>query len=176
MAATQEYVEIIRNGDPAAVLVAHAELTGGRRAGRAHGECRQAARVGARTQYCHRVTDRRTVELTGPARRALEHDLPEPVAWAAYNFVTVRLPTNPHRLGGELSGSYEGRRAAHLGTYRVVYRIDEAARTVYVLSIRLRGDVYGVRPLPYCLTRAVYRRVRGQNGSAPRRRVGRCSR
>jgi len=36
-------------------------------------------------------------------------------------------------------------RAAHLGTYRVVYRIDDAAHTVYVLSVRLRGDVYGVR-------------------------------
>lgn len=29
--------------------------------------------------------------------------------------------------------------------HRVVYRIEEDTRTVYVLSIRLRGDVYGVR-------------------------------
>jgi mRNA-degrading endonuclease RelE of RelBE toxin-antitoxin system len=71
--------------------------------------------------------------------------LPEAVAWAAYTFVTERLPANPHRLGGELDGPYEGMRSAHLGTYRVVYRIDEDTRTVYVLSIRLRGDVYGVR-------------------------------
>jgi len=91
------------------------------------------------------VTSRWTVELTGPARRALERDLPESVARAAYTFATERLPTNPHRLGGELSGPYEGSRAAQLGTYRVVYRIDEAAHTIYVLSIRLRGDVYGVR-------------------------------
>jgi mRNA-degrading endonuclease RelE of RelBE toxin-antitoxin system len=85
------------------------------------------------------------VKLTGPARRALETGLPEAVAWAAYTFVTERLPTNPHRLGGEPEGPYEGMRSAHLGTYRVVYRIDEDARTVYVLSIRLRGDVYGAR-------------------------------
>ena len=91
------------------------------------------------------MTDRWTVQLTGPARRALERDLPEPVAWAAYTFVTERLPNNPYRLGGELSGPYQGSRSAHLGTYRVVYRIDEAAHRVYVLSIRLRGDVYGVR-------------------------------
>lgn len=91
------------------------------------------------------MTDRWTVEPTVPARRALERDLPEPVAWAAYTFITERLPTNPYRLGGELSGSYTGRRAAHLGTYRVVYRIDHSCHTVYVLSIRLRGDVYGVR-------------------------------
>ncbi|MDQ2839427.1 MAG: type II toxin-antitoxin system RelE/ParE family toxin [Actinomycetota bacterium] len=89
--------------------------------------------------------DRWTVELTGPARRALQRDLPEAVAWAAYTFITERLPINPYRLGGELSGPYEGSRSAHLGTYRVVYRLDEAAHTVYVLSVRLRGDVYGVR-------------------------------
>lgn len=91
------------------------------------------------------MTERWTVELTSPARRALERDLPEPVARAAYTFSTERLPAHPYRLGGELSGPYEGRRAAHLGTYRVVYRIDETMHTVYVLSIRLRGDVYGVR-------------------------------
>lgn len=85
------------------------------------------------------------VKLTGPARRALETGLPEAVAWAAYTFVTERLPINPHRLGGELEGPYQGMRSAHLGTYRVVYRIDEQDRVVYVLSIRLRGDVYGVR-------------------------------
>jgi mRNA interferase RelE/StbE len=91
------------------------------------------------------VTDRWTVALTGPARRALESDLPEPVAWAAYTFITERLPTNPYRLGGELLGPYAGRRSAHLGTYLVVYRVDDSCHTVYVLSIRLRGDVYGVR-------------------------------
>lgn len=91
------------------------------------------------------MTTRWTVELTGPARRALERDLPEAVAWAAYVYITERLPVNPHRLGAELEALYAGSHAAHLGTYRVVYRIDEAAHTIYVLSIRLRGDVYGVR-------------------------------
>lgn len=86
-----------------------------------------------------------TVELTGPARRALQHDLPEAVAWAAYTFITERLPTNPYRLGGEFTAPYEGCRSAHLGTYRVVYRIDEGHRTIYILAVRLRGDVYGTR-------------------------------
>lgn len=90
------------------------------------------------------MSDVWNVELTGPAWRALEKDLPK-AAWAGYTFVTERLPTNPHRLGGQLSGPYEGTRAAHLGTDRVVYRIDDDAHTVYVLSIRLRGDVYGIR-------------------------------
>jgi mRNA-degrading endonuclease RelE of RelBE toxin-antitoxin system len=85
------------------------------------------------------------VKLTGPARRALETGLPEAVAWAAYTFVTERLPTNPYRLGGELAGPFQGMRSAHLGTYRVVYRIDDENRVLHVLSIRLRGDVYGIR-------------------------------
>lgn len=91
------------------------------------------------------MTESWTVKLTGPARRALQYDLPEPIAWAAYTFITERLPVNPRRLGSELSGPYVGTRAAHLGTYRVVYRIDDDSHTVYVLSVRLRGDVYGVR-------------------------------
>lgn len=86
-----------------------------------------------------------SVKLTGPARRALEQTLPAAVAWAAYTFITERLPMNPYRLGGPLNEPYDGLRSAHLGTYRVVYRINEEARTVYVESIRLRGDVYGIR-------------------------------
>lgn len=91
------------------------------------------------------MTDRWTVKLTAPGRRALQQDLPEPVAWAAYTFIAERLPGNPYRLGHELSGPYEGIHSAHLGTYRVLYRIDDSHHTLYILSIRLRGDVYGVR-------------------------------
>jgi mRNA interferase RelE/StbE len=91
------------------------------------------------------VIERWTVKLTGPARRSLEQTLPESVAWAAYTFITERLPLNPSRLGSELSEPYEGLRSAHLGTYRMIYRIDDDSHTVYVLAIRLRGDVYGVR-------------------------------
>ena len=91
------------------------------------------------------MNERWTVRLTGPARRSLGQDLPESVAWAAYTFITERLPLNPYRLGGELSEPYEGLRSAHLGTYRVVYQVDDDAHTVYVVAIRLRGDVYGTR-------------------------------
>lgn len=85
------------------------------------------------------------VKLTGPTRRAPQQGFSKSVAWAAYTFITTRLPANPHRFGGELEGPCRGLRSAHLGTYRIVYRIEEASRTVIVLAIRLRGDVYGVR-------------------------------
>lgn len=84
------------------------------------------------------------VELAGPARRALERKLPEAVAWAAYAFMESRLASNPHRAGGKLTGPYDGLYAARLGTYRIVYDIDEEAHTVFVLAIRLRADVYGL--------------------------------
>ncbi len=91
------------------------------------------------------MTHRWTVKLAGPARRALEEDLSEAIAWAAYSSITERLPVNPYRFGNELSGPYAGKRATHLGTYRAIYRIDDRSRTIFVLSVRLRGDVYGVR-------------------------------
>jgi mRNA interferase RelE/StbE len=90
------------------------------------------------------VTGPWRIKLTGPARRALEKGLPETVAWAAYTFITERLPHNPHRLGGELEAPYKGLRSAHLGTYRVIYRIDEPAHILYIITVRLRGDVYGI--------------------------------
>lgn len=86
-----------------------------------------------------------TVKLTGPAQRALSKELPEPVAWAAWTFITERLPTNPHRIGKPLHHPYTGQYSAHLGTYRVVYRIDEEKRTIWIMAVRLRGDVYGIR-------------------------------
>ncbi|WP_131768176.1 type II toxin-antitoxin system RelE family toxin [Candidatus Protofrankia californiensis] len=93
------------------------------------------------------MTESRTwqTKIAGPARRALEKELPENVAWAACTFITKRLPINPRRLGGALNDPYDGILSAHLGTYRVVYRIEEENHTVYVLAVRLRGDVYGIR-------------------------------
>lgn len=90
------------------------------------------------------MSDPWRIRLAGPARRALETDLPENVAWAAYAFMDERLSTNPHRVGGELAEPYDGLHAAHLGTYRIVFRIIDSDRTVHVLAIRLRADVYGI--------------------------------
>ncbi|CAN5638245.1 hypothetical protein BH24ACT13_BH24ACT13_04600 [soil metagenome] len=66
VAATQDHVDITRNGDPAAVLVSHAELNA----------LREAIANLSDAPARYRVSDRWTVELTGPARRALTQDLP----------------------------------------------------------------------------------------------------
>lgn len=81
--------------------------------------------------------------LTPPATRALQGKLPEPVAAAVIEFITGALIDNPHRVGKQLRGELAGIRSARRGTYRVLYRINEAAHEVVVLRIEHRRDVYG---------------------------------
>ena len=79
------------------------------------------------------------IHRTGPARRALNR-LPEKVAAAAVEFIYGALATN--RVGRPLQFELEGRHSAHRGDYRVVYRIDDRQRRVYVEVIGHRADIY----------------------------------
>jgi len=49
--------------------------------------------------------------------------LPEPVAFAAHEFIVGPLLTNPHRVGKPFEPPLEVRHSARRGTYRVIYRI-----------------------------------------------------
>jgi mRNA interferase RelE/StbE len=84
------------------------------------------------------------VEFAPLARRAVNR-LPEKSASAAFEFCFGPLATIPHVVGKPLRRELVGYHAARRGDYRVVYRIDDAARTVYVLRIEHRGDVYRSR-------------------------------
>ena len=75
------------------------------------------------------------------ARRAL-HRLPEKVATAAIEFIYGPLAGNPHQVGRPLRFELEGRHSAHRGDYRVVYHIDERRRSVDILAIDHRADIY----------------------------------
>ena len=68
--------------------------------------------------------------------------LPLAVAAAVTEFVTGALLENPHRVGKRLLRELEGYYSARRGAYRLLYRIDEGARTVYVVRIDHRSDVY----------------------------------
>jgi mRNA interferase RelE/StbE len=81
------------------------------------------------------------IHWASPARRALNR-LPEKVAAAAVEFIYGALATNPHRVGRPLRFELEGRHSAHRGDYRVVYRIDDRQRRVYVEVIGHRADIY----------------------------------
>ena len=80
-----------------------------------------------------------------PAARAIAEHLPEAVSVAVIEFITGALIENPQRAGRELRNELVGIHSARRGTYRVLYRIDVATRTVTVLRIDHRSDVYRPR-------------------------------
>ena len=79
------------------------------------------------------------------AARAISEVLPENVAAAVLDFITGALIENPHRVGRELRRELAGIFSAKRGTYRMLYRIDDLTRTVTVLRIDHRSDVYRTR-------------------------------
>ena len=68
--------------------------------------------------------------------------MPEKAATAAIEFIYRALARNPYRVGRPLRFEMEGLHSADRGDFRVVYRIDESARTVHIEAIAHRADVY----------------------------------
>ena len=79
------------------------------------------------------------------ARRQLTEQLPEPVAFAAYEFTIGPLLQDPHRVGKRLRPPLDDRHSARRGTYRVIYRIDDARGLVTVVGLVPRADAYRSR-------------------------------
>ena len=84
------------------------------------------------------------LKVATSAERTLAR-LPEFAAAAIVEFVTGALADNPHRVGKPLTLDLAGYHSARRGTYRIVYRIDDASRTVVVVRIDHRADVYRTR-------------------------------
>ena len=80
--------------------------------------------------------------VAGPAARAIGEELSESVAAAVIDFITGSLLDNPQRVGRELRNELAGIHSARLGTFRILYRIDEEQRAVTVLQVDHRRDVY----------------------------------
>jgi mRNA interferase RelE/StbE len=75
-----------------------------------------------------------------PARRQLDR-LPISVAAAVLETLGA-IAANPRRLGKQLRFELEGTWSARRGPYRVIYCIDDTTRTVAVLAVAHRADVY----------------------------------
>jgi mRNA interferase RelE/StbE len=86
--------------------------------------------------------DRYDLRFLPAARRAIAQRLPEAVAAAVLEFCDQALATNPHRVGKPLFGPLAGCHGARRGTYRTVYRINDDTKTVAVLDIDHRADIY----------------------------------
>jgi mRNA interferase RelE/StbE len=86
--------------------------------------------------------ERYEIRFQPAARRAITQRLPETVSAAVLEFCEAALAVNPHGVGKPLFGPLSGCHGARRGTYRIVYRIDEANRTVHVLDIDHRAEIY----------------------------------
>lgn len=90
------------------------------------------------------MSDRYRLRIAGPAAKAFAEILPEKVAAAAYAFITGPLLDDPHRVGKPLDPPLAPAWTARRGTYRILYVIDGARRTVKVTAIRHRSDAYRI--------------------------------
>jgi len=90
----------------------------------------------------HGSTERFSLRVTPSVRRALAQRLPESVAFAAFEFINGPLLDNPYRVGRRLLPPMDDRHTARRGSYRIIYRIDDKARTVTVVDVDHRSDVY----------------------------------
>ncbi len=79
--------------------------------------------------------------MASSAERALAR-LPEKAAAAVVEFVTGALVEAPRVVGHPLRQELMGLWAARRGPYRVVYEIDDGTKTVSVLRVDHRADVY----------------------------------
>jgi mRNA interferase RelE/StbE len=92
------------------------------------------------------VTDGRYALIIAPtAKKQPAEELPESVAFAAYEFIIGPLLDNPHRVGKQLRPPLHDRYSARRGTYRVLYRIDDERRQVTVVGVFGRADAYRAR-------------------------------
>jgi mRNA interferase RelE/StbE len=81
------------------------------------------------------------VRFTAAARRGL-NTLPPRVLSAVVEFAFGDLAREPRRVGKPLRDDLAGLFSARRGPYRVLYRIDDAARIVFIVRVDHRADVY----------------------------------
>jgi mRNA interferase RelE/StbE len=82
------------------------------------------------------------VQMTAGAARVIQEKRPEGVAAAVIEFITGSLITAPRRVGKPLRRELAGLYAARRGTFRVLYRIDDAEHLVSVVRVEHRADAY----------------------------------
>ncbi|MBA2472631.1 MAG: type II toxin-antitoxin system RelE/ParE family toxin [Pseudonocardiales bacterium] len=89
------------------------------------------------------MRDYQTV-LTAAALRSLR-SVPPRVAEPLVAFIFGSLADAPRRRGKPLQRELEGRWSARRGDYRIVYRLDEDTKTMCLLKIDHRADMYRPR-------------------------------
>ena len=85
-----------------------------------------------------------TLQVAPSAERTLRR-LPEGVAAAVVEFMVGPLCAEPERVGKPLQRELDGYHSARRGAYRIVYRMVPESRSVRVVWIEHRSDVYRSR-------------------------------
>ncbi|MEO7262078.1 MAG: type II toxin-antitoxin system RelE/ParE family toxin [Jatrophihabitantaceae bacterium] len=67
--------------------------------------------------------------------------MPPRIAEPLVGFIFGGLASGPRRRGKPLQRELEGRWAARRGDYRIVYRLDENTKTMYILKIGHRSQI-----------------------------------
>ncbi|MGH9063251.1 MAG: type II toxin-antitoxin system RelE family toxin [Acidimicrobiales bacterium] len=84
------------------------------------------------------------VRITPEGLRHLDR-LPRKVRDAALAALHGPISDNPYQLGKPLVGELVGLHSARRGDYRIIYSVDDAAKTVTVHRIQHRGSAYRPR-------------------------------
>lgn len=79
--------------------------------------------------------------IVSPAARRNLEQLPDKALFAVLDTLEA-IAGSPRRLGKPLHFELADHFSARRGPYRVVYRLDERERTVLVVAIGHRSDVY----------------------------------
>jgi mRNA interferase RelE/StbE len=82
-----------------------------------------------------------TTRFTATARRDLDR-LPPRILAAVIEFAFGDLAREPRRVGKPLGGELAGQYSARRGPYRLLYRIDDTAATIWVHRVDHRSNVY----------------------------------
>jgi mRNA-degrading endonuclease RelE of RelBE toxin-antitoxin system len=82
-----------------------------------------------------------TTRFTVRAKRDLDR-LPPRILAAVIEFAFGDLAHQPRRVGKPLSRELAGYHSARRGPYRLLYRIDDEAQTIWIHRVDHRADVY----------------------------------
>ncbi len=82
-----------------------------------------------------------TVVFAAAAQRDLQR-IPPRIVPAIVEFAFGDLAVAPQRVGKPLERELSGLFSARRGPYRVLYRIDEEAKSVAILRVAHRADAY----------------------------------
>jgi mRNA interferase RelE/StbE len=83
------------------------------------------------------------VQVAPPGRRQIDR-LPISVVAAVIETFDA-IASNPRRLGKPLRFELEGYLSARRWPYRIIYRVDDATRSITVVAVAHRSDIYRPR-------------------------------